>query len=194
MAGQSLTNAGFAIGESPWLVRNSSGEVITHLDFGKVAPASVSSHTLSFEYRGLAPIKVLGFHIIDIDPVIYSGSKSALIDAAEIIRWGDDYSTLLNATNVAGLSIMFVDSTTQAEVLTAFKSGSGDVVSSPIPYTGHPDAILDIDQRINVTLHLVTPSAAERQITEASTYCFGVDIAFVEIPERLQDLLVSNEI
>jgi hypothetical protein len=40
----------------------------------------------------------------------------------------------------------------------------------------------------------VTPSASEKQIVETAKYCFGVDIMFVEIPERLQDILISNEI
>lgn len=194
MSGPSLNNATFAIGESPWLVRDENDHVITHIDFSNVEPASVSEINLTFEYRGLVPIKILGFYITDIDPTIYSGTQSSTLDAREIIRWGDDYTSELTAEGVPGLSVSYKDFDSEEDVLVAFKSGSGDVMSSPIPYTGHANGILDIDERIKVTFFLVTPSAINREITRASVYSFGVDIAFIEIPERLQDLLVSNEI
>jgi hypothetical protein len=89
---------------------------------------------------------------------------------------------------------MYKDYASEEDTLISFRSGFGDTVNTPIAYTGHKDSVLNIDERIRVTFYLVTPSASEKQIVETAKYCFGVDIMFVEIPERLQDILISNEI
>jgi len=192
--GQSLANAGFAIGESPWLVRDSHDRVITYIDLSNMVPASSTSVTLTFECRGINPVKVLGFYLLDVDPTIYTGSQGAPIDAAEIIRWADDYPSELSGTGKAGLSVVCKHYNTGEDLETSFSSGVGDAEHSPISYVGHRDSIVDVDQRIHVTFSLVTPSAEEKQISETARYCFGIDIAFIEIPERLQDILVSNGI
>ena len=192
--GQSLSNAGFAIGESPWLIRDVNGNVVTYIDFDNTEPDSVVNITLTFEYRGVNPIKVLGFYLVDVDPTIYLGTGKPFFDAAEIIRWGDDYTTEEGETGRAGLSVTYKDYDSEEYVTVAFRSGYGDTVNSPIGYNGHPRGILDIDQQMKLTFSIVTPSASEKQITETAKYSLAIDIAFVDIPERLQEILVSNEI
>jgi hypothetical protein len=194
MSSTSLSNATFAIGESPWLIRDGDGNVITHIDFSNVDPASVNHVDLVLEYRGLSPIKVLGFYLINLPPTIYGGSQSSSVDAAEVIRWGDDYVSELGETGTPGLSIQYRDFQSGNLIFLPFKSGAGDSQNSPIPYSGHRNSIVDIDQQIRISLVLVTPNAENKEITQTATYSFGMDIDYIEIPERLQDSLVDSEI
>ena len=136
---------------------------------------------------------ILGFYLADIHNEIYLGSHTPVLDTEEVIRWGDHLRSTLTSTAVAGFAISQKD-TVDATIITAFKSGSGDKASTPIPYLGRANKILDIDERMSVTLLVSTPSAEDKQINKATILNVGLSIAYIEIPERLQNLLIPSEI
>lgn len=173
--------------ESPWIVRDSDDNVITELDWGTNPYDDVLLKKLYFEYRGIKPIKILGFYLRDMPYESYEGEQGPILDKQEVIRWGDECLD-------AGLSITQVDAETGMESEKKFFSGQGDIEATAIEYIGHTDSILKIDQRMKVILKLIAPDAARKEILKARKFHITLDISYIEIPDRIQDLIIPDEV
>lgn len=168
--------------ESPWIFRDSRGNVVTELDWGTNPYTEEVFAKVYLEYRGTRPVKVLGFFLTEVPETLYVGEAGSILDKAEVIRWADEYPG-------SGLTITQRDPVSGAEIETTFESGGGDMEGTAIPYIGHLDGLLEIDQKMRIILTLTPPDATKRQLLTARKFNVGLDISYVEIPETLEDLI-----
>ena len=186
-AGAPLSRVGSAIVESPWIFRDNNNRVLTSLDLTPVAQNTTLTTDINLEYRGIRPVIILGFYITEISSAIYSGNKNGQIDKYELLRWADEYTIAgAESPGLPGLEISQKHWESSEWITTQVKSGTGDSRATPLSYIGHPGAILPLDQRAYLKLHITIPNAALKQITEASRFHFGFEISSIEIPESIE--------
>lgn len=175
-----------------WLYRSSTNRVVTGLSFGTLSPEESVTVSISAQYRGFSPVKVLGFYIVPIDERVYDGTQSHLIDYNDLIRWADHFTKGAVPPGTPGLEISQTHWDTQEVVTHQVKSGNGDAPSSLIPYIGREGGILDRDQALQLTFRITAPSDTDREILKAGRFNFGFDIGFIELPPQLEESLING--
>jgi len=182
-----------------FIFRDDNNKVITSLVFEPLLPGEVAGPSFSIEWTGVTPIKIQGFYLRAIRPEQYTGLNNPQLDVRELIRWGDEYNPLgdpLGDLNLSppGMEMTQFDVNPLVDdfVITQFKSGQGDSSITPIPYTGHENGILPLDERAFIDLRIRAPSDVDKEILQASRYNFAFDIVWFEIAPNIEEILLPQ--
>ena len=177
--------------DDAFVYRDDAANILTAIDFGPIAPGSLQTQDITFEYRGTRRIKIDGFVIVPLPKKQYLGSRNKSIDAADITRWADNYNPAGGAagSGIPGLELVQVNESTTLTETRQFKSAQGDSAANPLPYTGHTNGVLELGEKGSITLRLQTPEDSLKEVQFSHVVNFGIAIAFSEIPQSVDELL-----
>lgn len=155
-----------------WLITHQQ-QYFDSLDMGSMAPEeSVSITEIELRYVGQESALLLGFVLSQKARESYAGNGSPKGDIDEILRWGDE---LNSADGDPGLYLYQYDES-DALVGTVFSSSSGGTRRDPLPFLGDGERmIIQPNDTIYLELHMLAPSAAEREIEESFKMDFLLD-------------------
>lgn len=168
------------------------GVPVDHFDLGKIPPADSNAFSFRAEYRGSNPIKVLGFYITEIDPLLYTGSRNPASDFYSLVEWGSLYNTeeSIDTAEAVGVSLIQFPPESEAQITTV-RNGVGDSVFNPIPWVGGTESkIVQPGETFRCRFLITAPSDASKQILEARALALQLNISFVEathIAIQIQD-------
>ena len=174
-----------------WIYKDENDNIITEIEATGFGPGEAVLQGLKIQYKGYNPVHVSGFYLRSIPDPIYEGGKTAIIDKAELIRWGDEYAGSTVSADGAGLHLIQTSASTSLPVNTRFTSaaGGGSEEYDPIPYVGHTNGLVGYNEEILIALKLTAPSATEGQIKKAIKLHFAIEILSSEIPTNLLGLI-----
>ena len=175
-----------------WVYRNADNDVITQLNFGKVLPNGGLNARLKIQYTGYSPVKVSGFYVTEVLDPFYDGDASPVVDKQTLLTWADNFTGAIVAPLRPGLEISQTDWNTGAVSVTQVKSGVGDLRYNYVPYIGHENGIITIDDEMVIDLFINAPDDVTKQILKAGRFHFGFEINFTEIPRQLHRQLVNE--
>jgi hypothetical protein len=165
-----------------WIFRNSNGVVIRELDFGYAEPDTTVSTTITAEYRGYETIRVHGFYLTEVPPLIYKGIKTPSIDKSEIIRWADWYTGEDYYIGAPGLELLQIDASTELPNIQQARTGLGDTPDSLIEFVAVEGGLLRRDRKFELTININIPKSEIKQIVKSMKLNFGIEIAFSIAP------------
>lgn len=176
--------------ESKWIFTNEKNQVLTSINFGSVAPGDTVTQKIKFRYRGHRPIILLGFYLKQMPKNLYLGQKHPVADAAELIRWADQYTQEAAVPpGLPGLEISCINAENDLVETIQLKSGRGDSKESVAPYLGKINGIMSLDSIGEIDIRITVPLDSSNQITESLKLHFSLEMEAVEIPENLESLL-----
>jgi len=175
-----------------WLYRSSTNRVVTGLSFGTLSPEESVSISISAQYRGFSPVKVLGFYIVPVDERVYNGTQSNLTDCSDLIRWAEHFTKGASPPGTPGLEISQVRASDDVGVTSQVTTEHGASKAALIEYVGHTNGVVTRDQKIELTLRITAPSDVRKEILAAGRFNFGLEIDYIEIPPEVEQSLIEG--